>query len=164
MAFGIKWNNHKLNRSGFLTSLPNGMNFLSKQSCKDFIASNGHIFGKKEEWLSEYDLELRGLSKEGREKVNQVGKDNDPKGKYHVYKVEADYTYELVDLDKDQEYQKKIVQAEREKEYAKQGCTSDKMIIALWEFVIEGKQENLKEIQTKRVSIKESIPHREVKR
>jgi len=46
----------------------------------------------------------------------------------------------------------------REKLYLEKGITPDKMLIALWEKVIEGRSETADSIQIQRVEIKNKIP------
>ena len=46
----------------------------------------------------------------------------------------------------------------RAKEYEKQGLTADKMIIALWEKVVENRPESADTIQAKRTEIKAKYP------
>lgn len=49
-------------------------------------------------------------------------------------------------------------QRDREREYIKRGCAPDKLIVALWEHVIEGSPAMAIDLQATRVSIKESLP------
>ena len=46
----------------------------------------------------------------------------------------------------------------RAKEFLEKGLTTEKLIIALWEKVVEGRPEEADKIQAERITIKEQIP------
>ena len=46
----------------------------------------------------------------------------------------------------------------RQKEYLAKGLTPDKLIVALWEKVVEGRPEEADKIQAERIAIKQQIP------
>ena len=46
----------------------------------------------------------------------------------------------------------------RQKEYLAKGLTPEKLIIALWEKVVEGRPEEADKIQAERIAIKQQIP------
>ena len=46
----------------------------------------------------------------------------------------------------------------RQKEYLAKGLTTDKLIVTLWEKVVEGRPEEADKIQSERIAIKEQFP------
>jgi hypothetical protein len=69
--------------------------------------------------------------------------------KEDVYKWIEEYKKDLENL--------RVVE-QRRKEYFTQECTLDKMVIALWEKLVEGRTDSVDDIQAKRVKIKQENP------
>lgn len=80
-----------------------------------------------------------------------------------VYFYDVQTEQEAIDkynIDKEREANppEQSLEEKRKKEYFERGLTPEKLIIALWEKVVEGRSEEADKLQAERVKVKEKYP------
>lgn len=148
--WGIRWNNHVLNRSGLYTG--GDSPFTTREEAEQAVINKSHYFGKLARSFSEESLDR--IPTEYKDSVKEITHMGIT---VYTYTVPAEFTHEIVDLSKDQEWIKKDLDKRRRLEYLKEGCSSEALLIALWELIVEGRPEEANAIQTKRSAVKDKI-------
>lgn len=113
-------------------------NFKSQEDFEKYCLDNGYEFGRK---LFEYETEEKPFY-------------TVPEKTHIEYFVEKNYTIEVEDETLTQEYK----DAQKQKAYIAAGCTTDAMIVALWEKEVENRPQAVDAIQAKRLIVKQGHP------